>query len=172
MANDMPVIAEVWPVAADEAGVWLVSGPGAWTSDLPIQSDSDPHGEVELMLASRGAAFDTVLLHSTSWRTDVPRLVLTYMAVLNAGAAVRARWPQALPVSLEFADTVRPAPHAPTESPVVAEDAVLLHGLRHLAFLLETDVTSAGALDENWRRHLAGLRPALAGMYSEQHSAA
>lgn len=172
MANDMQVIVEVWPVAADEAGVWLASGAQAWRSDLPIQSDADPHGEVELMLATHGAAFDTLLLHSTSWRTDVPRLVLTYVAVLNAGSAVRARWPEALPVSLAFADTVHPAPHAPTESPVVAEDAVLMHGLRHLAFLLETDATSAGTLDANWRRHLAELRPALAGMYSEAHSAA
>jgi hypothetical protein len=172
MANEMPVVVEVWPVAADEAGLWLASGAGPWRADSPVPSDSDPHGEVELLLAMRGALGDVALLHSTSWRTDVPRLVLTYVAVVDAGAAVRVRWPEALPVSLEFADTVRPAPHGPTESPTVAEDAVLLHGLRHLAFLLETDASAAGALDGDWRGHLAGLRPALAGMYSEAHPAA
>jgi hypothetical protein len=80
---------------------------------------------------------------------------------------VRAHWPQALPVSLEFADGVRPVPHGPAERPTgVADDAVLLHGIRHIAFLLETDPRATESLDDTWRAHLAGLAPALAGLYT------
>jgi hypothetical protein len=173
MANDMPIMVEVWPLAADEAGIWLVSGGEAWCTNTPVQSDSDPHGDVELLLAMRGAGPDTVLLHSTSWRTDLPRLVVTYVAVVNAGPAVRVRWPLALPVSLEFAGQVRPKPHGPAERPTdVADDAVLVHAVRHLAWLRETDPGATASLDDVWRAHLSGLRPALAGLYSVEHSAA
>jgi hypothetical protein len=145
MANDMPVEVEVWPVAADAAGVWLVSGDGPWMPWGPVQSDSEPHAEVELLLASHGAVFDTVLVHSTSWRTDLPRLVLTYVVVVNAGDPVRVRWPDALPVSLQFASAVgRPPTHGAVEAPLVRDADVLLHGLRHLSFLLQTDATAAG----------------------------
>lgn len=173
MANNMPVEVEVWPVAADTAGLWLVSGDGPWASWEPVQSDSEPHADVELLLASHGAVFDTLLVHSTSWRTDLPRLILTYVAVVNAGDPVRIRWSEALPISLQFATAVgRPPTHGAAEAPLVRNADVLLHGLRHLSFLLQTDATAAGVLDHNWRAHLAGLRPALAGLYSEAHPAA
>lgn len=173
MANDMPVVVEVWPLAADEAAIWLLSGAEAWCTDSPVQSDSDPHGDVELLLARYGAAGDTVLMHSTSWRTDLPRLVVTYVAVVDAGEAVRARWPQALPVSVEFAGWVRPKPHGPAERPTdVADDAVVAHAVRHLAWLVETDPQATASLDGTWRAHLASLRPALAGLYTRAHSAA
>lgn len=177
MANDMQVMTEVWPLAADEAGIWLLSGAEAWVlglAGMPVQTDSDPHGDTELILQAKGVRKDDVLfLHSTSWRVDLPRLIVTYVAVVDAGPAVRARWPQALPVSLEFAGQVRPKPHGPADRPTgVADDAVLVHAARHVAWLLETDPQATASLDENMRAHLAGLRPALAGLYSEAHSAA
>lgn len=173
MANDKPTVVEVWPVAADSAGLWLLSGEGPWEPWQPVQSDGEPHDDVELLLASRGVAFDAVLVHSTSWRNEPHRLVLTYIAVLNAGDPVPIKFPGALPISAQFADAVgQPPTHGAAEAPLVRFSDVLLHGLRHLAFLLQTDATSAGVLDANWRAHLAGLRPALAGMYSAAHHAA
>lgn len=38
----MSVIAEVWPVVADEHGIWLVSGGDAWRS-YAVSADSEPH---------------------------------------------------------------------------------------------------------------------------------
>lgn len=49
---------------------------------------------------------------------------------------------------------------------------VLLHGLRHLRFLLDSDATNAAALAEPWPQHLAPLTPALATMYDQHHGMA
>jgi hypothetical protein len=125
MANDMATYMEVWPVAADHAGIWLLSGADAWRSAIPLQSDTDPQGEVELLLAGHGVTAPQ-MLHSTSWRADLPRLILTYIAVIDAGPAVRATWPQALPVSLDLPGAVgKPFPHGPAEAPTVRAVDVL-----------------------------------------------
>jgi hypothetical protein len=50
----MIVVAEVWPVAADDLGLWLLSGDGPRPS-LPVMDDSEPfdYAEMELMQAGR-----------------------------------------------------------------------------------------------------------------------
>jgi hypothetical protein len=52
----MIVVAEVWPVAADELGLWLLSGDGPRPS-LPVMDDSEPfdYAEMELMQAGMWA---------------------------------------------------------------------------------------------------------------------
>lgn len=164
----MAVTVEVWPVAADAAGIWLLSGEeGPWPS-LPVSSASGPHAAAQLELIQRGALGDTLALHSTSWRPNGPVITLTYVAVLSCGGPIPSRWPDARPVSVETAAEVGSEPaHEPTEPPMVRLWGVLLHSLRHLAFLLETDAAVASALDEHWRAHLATLQPAIAVMYSE-----
>jgi hypothetical protein len=61
MAEPMAVQVEIWPVAADAAGVWLLSGDDAWRPELAVPSDSEPHAEVELALAQHGTLNDVVL---------------------------------------------------------------------------------------------------------------
>jgi hypothetical protein len=104
MANDMPVMVEVWPLAADEAGIWLVSGGEAWCTNTPVQSDSDPHGDVELLLALRGAGPDTVLLHSTArGGTDLPRHSSSPTSPCSTPARCRvAGGREALPIDAEL----------------------------------------------------------------------
>jgi hypothetical protein len=170
MSEPMNVTVEVWPVAADEAGLWLVSGSDAWRYG-PVAADGDVHFEVEMLLREHGIT-DVAAAHSTSWRADGPSVVLTYMAVVEPGGVVRERWPEARPVTAGFADAVgKPPTHAATEAPVPRYCDVLLHGLRHLDYLLAHDETAAVALGELWRRHLEPLGPALAGLYSERHVA-
>ena len=178
MSELMASWVEVWPVAADEVGVWLLSGIDPWRPTLPVMADSEPHGEVEMELAGHcaaGAAGNraleaAVMLHSTSWRVSGPRLILTYMAVIQCQDLVRTEWPDALPISLAVTDAVgKPFTHAPADAPTPRDIDVLMHGIRHLKFLAETDATNGAALDANWRRHLEHLKPALAGMYDEQH---
>jgi len=173
MAENMPVIGEAWPVAADEAGIWLVSGDRAWRT-MPVPSDSGPHFEIELELFAHGIGRDTVtMMHSTSWRADGPLLIVTYMVVLRADDYVRSMWRDARPVTVAAADTVGPArPHAAADAPEPSEWHVLMHGLRHLNFLITTDATTRRALGGWWRRHLAALEPALAVMYNDPHQAA
>ncbi|MGH3985711.1 MAG: hypothetical protein ACRDTZ_00130 [Pseudonocardiaceae bacterium] len=160
----MNVVVEIWAVAADEHGIWLVSGRDAWRS-APIPSDSEPHFEVETILLGHDLP-SPVLLHSTSWRPDGPHIVLTYVAVIPVTDLVRGRWPTALPVSADLLPVVGPPPaHGAAEVPVPRYVDVLHHGLRHLTLLRATDTTAREALGGHWATHLDRLEPALAGMY-------
>src|SRR3954451_6095033 len=169
---EMQVWVEVWPVAADEVGIWLVSGDSPWEPALPVMADSTPHWEVEMNLRSNGVPEeDTLLLHSTSWRNGV-RVTLTYVAIVRCptGELVRDRWPTALPVSPEMAEAVgKPSTHGATESPTPRDVDVLLHAMRHLLLLQQWDGTVRAVMDQNWITHLNAFEPALAGMYIEQH---
>lgn len=166
MAENMGVIGEFWVIAADRVGIWLPEGKPLYTA--PVPSDSEPHFEIELELLRLRLRERVALMHSTSWRVDYEHggLVVTYMVVVTAGDLVRGIWPRALPVTLASVEAVgKPEPHAPDEPPSPSDFHVLMHGLRHLRFLMDTDPSNAGALGELMRRHLAPLRPALAGLY-------
>jgi len=167
MSENMSVIPEVWPVAADSLGIWLISGDDAWRT-AAVPADSGPHFELDLELWTRGIRDRVTLMHSTSWRADGPHLIVTYMAVVRADDFVRDLWPGALPVTARLLSAVgKPPVHAPTRPPAPRYIDALMHGLRHLRFLLDYDTASTAAMGEQMRAHLAPLTPALAGMYSE-----
>jgi hypothetical protein len=173
MAEPMTVRVEIWPVAADDAGIWLVSGDDAWRAALPVMADSEPHADAELLLSQHDAHNDLTLLHSTSWRVDGPATVLTYVAILSSPGLILDRWSEAKPISLGLAEAVgKPPTHNPVDPPSPRYIDVLMHALRHLRFLLDTDDVNSAALAEQWRRHLAPLEPALAGMYHQDRKAA
>jgi hypothetical protein len=166
----MQVWVEVWPVAADQTGIWLVSGDDAWRPLISVTADTEPHAEIELILAEHGALADAQLIHSTSWRVDGPAVILTYIAVLSVIDLVRTRWPSALPISVSVAQAVgAPLTNAPNAAPTPRYIDVLKHAVRHLAFLLRNDATAATALTEPWPAHLAEIQPTLAGMYNQVH---
>lgn len=183
MGELMTVTVETWPLAADEAGIWLLSDGDAWRFG-PVEAASDVHYEAELLLFKHDidpgdAVFiqlpddtpRTDVLHSTSWRPDGPTIVLTYMAVVKASGYVLETWPDAAPVTSALPAAVGKAPpHGAAEVPVPRVVDVLLHGIRHLKFLAgpDGDAETAAALDANWLRHLAPLRPRLAEMFSER----
>lgn len=168
MTEHMGAVVEVWPVAADTEGIWLLSGDDSWRSGR-IPADGQPQAEVEYVLWSCSAAERTEFAHSTSWRVDGPHIVLTYIAVVSVDELVRDAWPSASPISARLADVVGPATSGPALSePVPRHIDVLFHGIRHLRFLLDTDATAQRALIDPWPRHLARLQPALAGMYTEE----
>ena len=181
MGELMTVSVEVWPLAADESGIWLLSNADAWRFG-PVEAASDVHYEAELLLFQHGIdPGDVVFLtrasegprveviHSTSWRPDGPTIVLTYMAVVKVAGYALETWPYAAPVTPSLLAAVGKAPpHGAAEVPVPRVVDVLLHGLRHLRFLLDYDAETATALDKNWRRHLGPLEPALASMFSER----
>jgi hypothetical protein len=174
MTENMGTIGEYWVIAADRVGIWHVLGdrPG-YTA--PVPADSEPHFEIELELLRLGLRDRVTLMHSTSWRVDykLGGLVVTYMVVMAADDLVRGIWPDARPVTALLADTVgRPPTHAADEAPAPRHIDVLLHGLRHLRFLLEHDATNAAAMGDLLRCHLEPLVPAQARMYDQQHEAA
>ena len=167
MANEMTVLTEVWPVAADAHRIWLLDGHGPWLSD-PVMSDQPVHNEVEYSLAVNNAA-NVAMVHSTSWRVDGQSVRLTYLAVVDLGGRFALDcWPHAQPVTAQLATKVgRPIPHLPTEAPTPREIDVLYHGLRHLAYLALHDDEAAATFNilGYWHEHLADLAPTLAGMY-------
>lgn len=175
----MIVEAEVWPVAADKVGIWLLEPTGAWPCE-PVTDDREPHDDARLELIRKQTWAETRLLHSTSWRvecdeeTDRNYLRVTYLAVIDYPGLVRERWPDAIPVTTAAADQeLRRVPtHGPTEAPAVRHFDVLFHAVRHLRFLLVNDATVAAALPPHWGEHLATFEPAIAVMYSEVHGAA
>jgi hypothetical protein len=172
MAENMAVIPEVWAIAADRLGIWLVQD-SPWYA-APVPADSEAHFEIELELTARGIRDRVALMHSTSWRTDyrLGGMVVTYMVVVRADDLVRGIWAKAKPVTLAAMEMVgKPEPHAPDEAPSPSAFHVLMHGLRHLRFLMDTDPRSAEAMGELMRQHLEPLRPAIAAMYSERHVA-
>ena len=167
MAENMDAIGEFWVIAADRAGIWLVpDGEPQYT--VPVPADSEPHAEIKAELP-RGLRDRVTLMHSTSWRVDykLGGLVVTYMVVVAADDLVRGIWPQARPITLAAVEAVgKPEPHAPDEPPVPTHFHVLMHGLRHLRFLMDTDPSNAAAMGPLMRQHLEPLRPALAQLYA------
>lgn len=171
MCGLMNVQVELWPVAADDAGVWLLSGKAPLLS-APIPQDSDPHYEVEWLLGRLWPLSGGVsLVHSTSWRPDGPHVVLTYVAVIDTPAPVLSDWSGAAPISALLLESVGPMPtNAAHDAPRPRHIDVLVHAVRHLRFLQEFDATAADALPPAWDAHLAKLRPSLAGLYSIPHA--
>src|SRR4029453_632940 len=88
----MMVVAEVWPVAADELGLWLLSGDGPRPS-LPVMDDAEPFDYAEMELMQAGMWATTKILHSTSWRGGHGDLVVTYLAVVGGGGLVLSPLP-------------------------------------------------------------------------------
>jgi hypothetical protein len=162
----MNVKIELWPISADNVGLWLISGDDAWRPTLPVDQASDIHWEVENLLRDAGILDATTLIHSSSWRCDGPSMVVTYFALIQADELVLSQWPDAKPISLALADAVgKPPVHEATEAPTPREIDVLIHALRHTRFLLDTDDESAQGITLPMRRHISHLQPALAGMY-------
>ncbi|MEN3308856.1 MAG: hypothetical protein V7603_5058 [Micromonosporaceae bacterium] len=169
----MTVEIEVFPLAADHSGIWLVGGHDAWRPGHALDAGTTIHAAAESVLRSRGALDDLVALHSTSWRQAEGVAIHTYMAILAREGSVPGSWPQAVPVDDLLAGAVeKPFLHAATAPPLPRRVDVLRHALRdlewgqrHLRFLLTEDDAVAATLDENWRRHLAAIRPALSNLY-------
>ncbi|MEU9832737.1 hypothetical protein AB0D67_14535 [Streptosporangium sp. NPDC048047] len=172
MSDRAGVRVEVWPVTADSVGLWLISGADAWRSG-PIAQDSDPHTTVETLLADHSASADVTLLHSTSWRAEDGDVILTYVAVVGCSDLAREQWPDAAPINPALPDAVgKPIPVEATEAPIPRYIDVLMHGLRHLRFLLHTDSAARSALCDRWKAHLQAFVPALAGMYDHERGEA
>lgn len=96
----------------------------------------------------------TRALHSTSWRQDGDRVVLTYLAVVREPAAGN---PNLVAEPVRRADLARGSATAAPGAILVEQ--VLEHALRHLAWLVEDDAAVKAAVGD--------LAPVLAGYVPE-----
>jgi hypothetical protein len=182
MSDYMRTWVEVWPVAADEDGIWLLSGVGPWAASDAVPAGSTPWWEFQKVLQGRGVRssvrddlaakplLTAVLNHQTSDRWDLTGQTDTFVSVLPDGTVL----PGARPVSLPaVAGMGRPVAHASVAEPdVITAAGVLLHTLRHLRHLVLFDATARRDMPPLMARHLEVLQPALAGLYEVEHRAA
>jgi hypothetical protein len=121
------------------------------TLRLGWRADLQP-GDI-LVGAARRYGLDPLLVHSTSWRFEDARVVLTYMVVVRA--------PAELDVHLA-ADPVRRAPLARGEAtgppPSIDIAQVTEHAFRHLAWLIQDDDVVRSTLP-NWAGFLSRYEP-------------
>jgi hypothetical protein len=175
----MLTYSEVWPLGADEASIWLLSGDvGPWPSEY-ISDQSDQQTMAEIELIQHGVTIGDGVLHSTSWRVDYSKEadrnfgIYTFMAVVPINGLVLDRWPNAMPITPELSRQLgQPPSHGAAELPEVPYWFALKHGLRyleqgvrHLRYLRDTDTDIRVALDDHWRQHLEAFAPELARMY-------
>lgn len=92
---------------------------------------ADPDA-VARRLAGLGPSDPAGLLHSTSWRFDAGRIVLTYVALPDPAPGPCLR-PVPLLVKASSAGPLAPSPGS------VSVDDVAAHACRHLAYLRHTD---------------------------------
>jgi hypothetical protein len=110
-------------------------------------SAPEGHPQDSALSALADAGLAPVLLHSTSWRHEGGRVVLTYAAVVGVSRAehpLRPVW--RIPLARGTALT------APA---VIEDDQVAAHALVHLAWLAGHDRAVAQALTEEWHDALA-----------------
>ena len=104
--------------------------------------------------AVRRYGLRAIVIHSTSWRGEPGRLILTYLAAVEAPDALD---PYLADEPIRRVELARgDATGAPPE---IGETQVLEHGLRHLAWLLRDDPAVS--------RELASWAPALAAYVPE-----
>jgi hypothetical protein len=94
------------------------------------------------------------VVHSTSWRYEEGRVILTYVAVVEPPGDLPSDSLVSLPVAR--AEIARGDAMAPPKAIGVA--AVLEHALRHLSWLVRDDPAIAAALG-GWAGILAGYEP-------------
>jgi len=143
---------ELLPVARRSGGlIWL----------KPIHADS-----LRVGLAPSARPADTVLevlgwyplaplvVHSTSWRHEEGRIVLTYIAAVTIPASLPPDSLVELPV--RRAELARGGATSAPDS--IAVEAVLEHALRHLSWLMRDDPAVVQALVD-WTQVLAEFEP-------------
>ena len=146
-----PPLYEILPLYLDGSrpGLLRPAGLPSWKVATTAATPGEAVGD---QLAERDLAADIV--HSTSWRYEDGRLVLTYLAVLGPSPAVPAGFEA---VSVGRADLARGSAHDAPSAIDVAQ--VVEHGLRHLSWLSRDDEVIRTALTQGWLALVAGYVP-------------
>jgi hypothetical protein len=147
---DSPVQAEVFVIWLDGDRIQLTGpdGPQAW--HLQLGQTEHPVEVVERIV--RDIVGPPLLVHSTSWRRDRDAVILSFVVVI-APALVGSM--ASVPIG-RAALARSEATAAPRD---IAVEAVVEHGIRHLAWLAEDDPVVAETLPSAWRPILAAYVP-------------
>lgn len=145
-------VVEIFPIflRADQI-FWLrLDDRPSWQAGCALSAH--PHEAVLAALERLGGG--PFVIHSTSWRYERGRLILTYLAVLPELHAPREGFHA---IEVPRATLARGAAE---QAPVsVGAEQVLEHALRHLAWLSRDDPAVRFALGLGWTQALSGYLP-------------
>ena len=147
---DSPVQAEVFVVWLDGERLLLTGpdGPQPWL--LQLGPTEHPVEVVDRIV--RDLLGPPILVHSTSWRRDRDAVILSFVVVIG-----RELVGEMASVPIERAALARGQATAAPRA--IATSAVVEHGLRHLAWLVQDDPAVARELPPAWRPILADYVP-------------
>jgi hypothetical protein len=143
---------EVLPVGLRDGGLFWLKPVHADSLRVGLSASATPHETVLKVLS--WYPLDPIVVHSTSWRHEQGRVILTYVAVVSPPGSLP---PDSLvTVPVRRADLARgEAMAAPTS---IGVEAVLEHALRHLSWLVSDDPAVMRALGA-WTGLLAAYQP-------------
>jgi len=143
---------EVLPVGLRGGRLYWLKPVHADSLRVGLSTSSKPADVVLDVL--RWYPLEPVVVHSTSWRHEDGRVILTYVAAVHLPAALPPDSLAELPVGrTELArGEAKAAPKA------IGVDAVLEHALRHLSWLVKDDPAVMDALAD-WKDALAAFEP-------------
>jgi class 3 adenylate cyclase/CRP-like cAMP-binding protein len=143
---------EILPVFASEGTIRYLRPIGG--DSLQIGSGGSHHPNEAVVAALGKYRIEPKAVHSTSWRYERGRLILTYLAVLDG----RVEPPQGMSsLDVRRADLARGSATGPP--PSIQIDSVVEHALRHLAWLLQDDPAIKRTLGDRWTAILSTYEP-------------
>jgi hypothetical protein len=147
---DSPVQAEVFVVWLDGDRLRLTGPDGPQPWHLQLGPTEHPVEVVDRIV--RDVVGPPILVHSTSWRRDREAVILSFVVVIDRELAEGMA-----SIPIERAALARSEATAAPRA--IATSAVVEHGLRHLAWLVEDDPVVAAELPPDWRPVLAAYVP-------------
>jgi class 3 adenylate cyclase/CRP-like cAMP-binding protein/tetratricopeptide (TPR) repeat protein len=145
-------VIEILPVYLKDGEIWwLRPAPGP---SLQVDGDGSAHPGDAVVSALAAYGVHPVAVHSTSWRFERGRLVVTYLAVLD-GPTPSVHGFHASEVRRR--ELARGSAFEPP--PAIDIDHVVEHALRHLAWLGKDDPVIRDLLHGGWFRALEAYEP-------------
>lgn len=143
---------EILPVYLISGQLYLLrpQGQASWKAEPNLATPPGPF--VDGQLAQRG--IQSVVVHSTSWRYEQARLVLSYLAIMSEAVLIPADFDV---VPVRRAELARGSAKDAPDSIDVAQ--VVEHGLRHLSWLSRDDPVIARELSAEWKDVVATYIP-------------
>jgi hypothetical protein len=145
-----PVQAEIFTIWRSGDHLELTGPCGAAPWIVELGATEHPVEVVDRIV--RDVVGEPLLIHSTSWRRDRDAVILSFVVVIDP-ALVGSM--ESIPIG-RAALARSEATAAPAE---IATEAVVEHGLRHMAWLAQDDPAVSRTLDRGWRSLLAPYVP-------------
>ena len=143
---------EVLPVTMRDGRLAWLKPVHADSLRLGLSAASQPADVV--LDALKSYPLEPVVAHSTSWRHEEGRVILTYVAAVSLPAELPHASLAELPVGR--AELARGEAMAAPQA--IGVEAVLEHALRHLSWLVKDDPAVMHALD-GWKEALSAFEP-------------